>query len=77
MQARIETMTVENDAAQVGPTNLPAHERRPRFKLIKLEERIAPGGIMKEPVRMPTVYISGLRVCTVPTATNLCTTTPY
>jgi hypothetical protein len=61
MQARSETMTVETDAAQVSPSHLPAGERRPRFKLIKLEERIAPGGI---PTTATGLGPSGMYVCT-------------
>jgi hypothetical protein len=63
MQARSETMTVENDAAQVSPSDPPARERRPRFKLIKLEERIAPGGY------------GGTATGTNPSAVHACTTT--
>jgi hypothetical protein len=44
MQARNETMTVGNDEAQRNPAEPTTRERTPRFKLIKLEERIAPGG---------------------------------
>jgi hypothetical protein len=46
MQARNESVAVGNDEAQRGQAELTTRERRPRFKLIKLEERIAPyGGI--------------------------------
>jgi hypothetical protein len=44
MESHSETMRVENDAAGIGPAQVPSRERRPRFRLIKLEERIAPGG---------------------------------
>jgi hypothetical protein len=44
MQARNETMSVDSDEAQRGPAEPTTRERTPRFKLIKLEERIAPGG---------------------------------
>ena len=44
MQARDETMTVDKDEAQRAPAEPTTRERTPRFKLIKLEERIAPGG---------------------------------
>jgi hypothetical protein len=43
MQGRNETMAVGNDEAQRGPAEPTTRERTPRFKLIKLEERIAPG----------------------------------
>jgi hypothetical protein len=45
MQARNQTMTVGNDEAQRGQAEPTTRERTPRFKLIKLEERIAPGGL--------------------------------
>jgi hypothetical protein len=44
MQARNETMTVENDEAKKVQAEPTTRVRTPRFKLIKLEERIAPGG---------------------------------
>jgi hypothetical protein len=69
MQARSETMTVDNDAAQVSPTHPPAGQRRPRFKLIKLEERIAPGGGIRR--TWTSDGPSGQLVCTtVPTNTG-------
>jgi hypothetical protein len=45
MQARNETMTVDRDDAQKGHAEPTTRERTPRFKLVKLEERIAPGGL--------------------------------
>ena len=43
MQARNETMTsIDKDEAQSGQAGPTTRERTPRFKLIKLEERIAP-----------------------------------
>jgi hypothetical protein len=44
MQARHEKTTVGHDEAQRGQAEPTTRERTPRFKLIKLEERIAPGG---------------------------------
>ena len=44
MQARNEKMIVDSHEAQRGQAEPPTRERTPRFKLIKLEERIAPGG---------------------------------
>jgi hypothetical protein len=46
MQARNETMTAGHDEARKGEAGPTTRERTPRFKLIKLEERIAPGGIV-------------------------------
>jgi hypothetical protein len=45
MQARNKTMAVDHDEAQIGQAEPTTRERTPRFKLIKLEERIAPGGV--------------------------------
>jgi hypothetical protein len=45
MQARNETMTVDRDDAQTGHAEPMTRKQTPRFKLIKLEERIAPGGL--------------------------------
>jgi hypothetical protein len=44
MQARDVKMTAGQDEAERGQVEPPTRERTPRFKLIKLEERIAPGG---------------------------------
>jgi hypothetical protein len=44
MQPRNEKTTVGHDEAQRGHAEPATRERTPRFKLIKLEERIAPGG---------------------------------
>jgi hypothetical protein len=44
MQARNQTMTVDNEEAQKRQAEPTTRARTPRFKLIKLEERIAPGG---------------------------------
>jgi hypothetical protein len=44
MQARDETMTFDRDEAPKAPAEPTTREQTPRFKLIKLEERIAPGG---------------------------------
>jgi hypothetical protein len=63
-----ETIPVVNDAPQVSSSQLPACERRPRFKLIKLEERIAPGGIIREGMTGGPTGPTGVRVCTMPTA---------
>jgi hypothetical protein len=46
MQARNETMTADHDEAQNGRAEPTTRGRTPRFKLIKLEERIAPGGLV-------------------------------
>jgi len=51
MQARNETLTGGQDV-QSGPVEPTTRERTPRFKLIKLEERIAPGGVA------PDIYAS-------------------
>ena len=45
MQARNQTMTVDRNEAQSGQAEPTTRERTPRIKLIKLEERIAPGGL--------------------------------
>ena len=45
MQARNETMTGDSDEAQRCQAEATTRERTPRFRLIKLEERIAPGGL--------------------------------
>ncbi len=44
MQARNETMAVDHSEVQRGQAEPTTRARTPRFKLIKLEERIAPGG---------------------------------
>jgi hypothetical protein len=44
MQARHEKTTVSHNEAQRDPAEPTTRERTPRFKLIKLEQRIAPGG---------------------------------
>jgi hypothetical protein len=46
MQARNETIAVGQDETQIGPVQPTTRGRTPRFKLIKLEERIAPGGLI-------------------------------
>jgi hypothetical protein len=46
MQARNETMGVDRDEAKIGQAEPTTRGRTPRFKLIKLEERIAPGGLV-------------------------------
>ncbi len=44
MQARDETMTFDRDEAPKAPAEPTTREQTPRFKLTKLEQRIAPGG---------------------------------
>ncbi len=44
MQARNKTTIVDGDVAKRVPAEPTIRERTPRFKLVKLEERIAPGG---------------------------------
>jgi hypothetical protein len=44
MQTRDETMAVDRDEAPKAPAEPTTREQTPRFKLIKLEQRIAPGG---------------------------------
>jgi hypothetical protein len=73
MQARSEAVRVGNHTAQVNPSSLPTAEARPRFKLIKLEERIAPGGGIIAPTGNTNgIYTpSGLKICTTPQPTHL------
>jgi hypothetical protein len=66
MQARSETVPVGNGTAQVSPSNPPARDRSPRFKLIKLEERIAPGGIAPPGRTVGTYTPTGVKTCTTP-----------
>jgi hypothetical protein len=53
MQARNEAMAVDNDEAQRSQAEPTTRVRTPRFKLIKLEERIAPGGGVHVPTGVP------------------------
>jgi hypothetical protein len=76
METRNETVTLENEESRQPWSQRPATERKPRFRLIKLEERIAPGSSYVLNLTKGTVCVGSGVATTNATPSVGCTTNP-